>query len=270
MRSRRLKAPDIFAIKREMSPLLFVNRNRLRLIVGISILLLLITAYLMLYNTYFGVLALTLSADVGEAVLLWGLLGFLVLISLFSVFLAMPLMLGFLKMAQNTLERGACDLRDLFSPFADRKSYRRALYLSFAGYWKIGVTVLAVFLTCALFSHFFFGSLIAGLLCGVIVLLEICLSIWLLLRRFPLLAVALYSELPMRDAKRIARGMRARMPACGFLFFLSFIPAILLGLVTIGVLLIGDTLPRMALSYFCYCKRMNETIIRSEENKQHE
>ena len=35
-------------------------------------------------------------------------------------------------------------------------------------------------------------------------------------------------------------------------FIISFLPSILLGILTLGIYLVWETLPKMAISYFCY------------------
>ena len=57
----------------------------------------------------------------------------------------------------------------------------------------------------------------------------------------------------------------------GCVFFIGFLPWLLLGICTLGLLLLWDTLPRMLITYFRYSDAINQmTIIQSEEYRNHE
>ena len=125
--------------------------------------------------------------------------------------------------------------------------------------------VLAVTATCGAAMYFFGGNLLAGILCGVAVLLEVFLWLFLVLRRFPVFAVAFDEELSIKDARRIAKEMARYDRLGGMRFFFAYLPRILLGLLTFGVYLLWDVLPCIGVAYFSYCKQMNDMIIGSEE-----
>ena len=125
--------------------------------------------------------------------------------------------------------------------------------------------VLAAGATCGAAGYFFPEELWAGFLCGVAVLIEILLWLFLVLRRFAVFAAAFYEDLSIRDARKIAKTIAKHNRFGGVRFFFAYLPRILLGILTFGVYLLWDVLPCMGVAYFSYCKQMNDMIIRSEE-----
>ena len=51
----------------------------------------------------------------------------------------------------------------------------------------------------------------------------------------------------------------------GVRYGIGFYPRIVLSLLTLGVLLLADVLPRMLIAYFRLCNKLNEITTRSEE-----
>ena len=269
MHTRKVKAPDAFEIRAKAGEILAVRGNRLMLIEACVVLLITVMLYFVLY-TSFGIVYEAVFADAEPWMsVLWSALYGLILF-LLTLFFTVPLFLGLLRMAWDMENGNETTLPRLFSSFESRKLYGRSLRLSFGAVWRVGLIAVTVALTYEVTRYFFAGSLFAGVLCGLAVLLEIFIGILLCLRRFPTLAVAMYEQTPLSQARRIARELTRLCPSGGVLFFLSFVPHILLGIATFGIFLIWEVLPRMCVSYFLYCRKMNEMIIRSEEYKKHE
>lgn len=267
MKKRTYSSPGFADAYREAGQILGLGGNRLLLIEAILLALLTVLLYVFLCNTYFALLGYWIGGDVlWLSIALEVLLGFL--ISLLTLFFTLPLLIGLFGLAGN-IERGrACVLADLFAPFSSAQAYRRALVLAWGAFWRFGLIVLAVMLTCHLGMYFFPGSLLAGLLCGVAVAIEIFVGLMLCVKRFASMAVALYEETPLSHARAAALELTRMCRTGGAIFILNLLPRILLGLLTLGVLLLWETLPRMLVAYFRYCRHMNEMIIRSEEQKQ--
>lgn len=267
MSKHQKPSADFASAYREAGQILGSNGNRLLLIEAILISLLTVLLYVFLCDTYVILLGYWMyGTDLWLSVVLSVLLG--VLISLLTLFFTIPLLIGLFGLAGDVEQGRACVLADLFSPFSSAKTYRRALALSWGAFWRLGLTVLAVSLTCHVGVLFFEGSLLAGLICGVAVAVEILVGLWLCGKCFSSLSVAHSSDVPIKDAREYAKGIWRMCRTGGAIFVLNLLPRILLGLLTLGVLLLWDTLPRMLVAYFRYCRYMNEMIIRSEEYKQ--
>lgn len=84
-------------------------------------------------------------------------------------------------------------------------------------------------------------------------------------RRFHVVAVVLRKDMSLREAKRMTKKWRGF--ACSNRFELHFFLWFILGLLTFGILLVWDTLPRMALIYFGYAEEMEKNTIQLEEDK---
>ena len=269
MQKHRVKSPDAFDVRTKAGEILASRGNRLLLIEALIVFLIITPLYTTLYSAYDAIcngLQQSLT-PIQQSAILWT---YVALTAILTLFFILPLLLGLLRMSwemENGLETS---LIRLFSSFQDRKAYGRALALSFGAFWRVGLVVLTVWLTCMLTLRFFSRSLLAGLLCGLAVLAETVIGFLLCMRHFPTLAIAMYEQMSLKDARAIAKSMTKVCPFGGALFFFSFVPQIVLGLLTFGIFLIWEVLPRMCVSYFLYCKEMNEMIIRSEEYKKHE
>lgn len=263
LKQSRLSSPDFARAYREAGSILAERGNRLMLIEAIIVLLTEVSLYIMLHNVFFTALeAWIFGENQPVSVALHVLYG--VLVSALVLFVTLPSLVGLFFLAGN-MERGReVVLADLFSPFSSAKQYGRALRLSWGIFLRLGLTAAAVALTCGAALYWFAGNVLAGIVCGFLVLGEICLGLFWCARTFPLMAVAVYDETPIGQAREIARSM-TRMCRGGTVFFFGWIPWILLGILTVGILLLWDTLPRMTVAYFRYCRQMNDMIIRSEE-----
>lgn len=267
MSNRQKPSADFASAYREAGQILGSNGNRLLLIEAILISLLTVLLYVFLCDTYMILLGYWIyGVNLWLSVALSVLLG--VLISLLTLFFTFPLLIGLFGLAGDMEQGRTCVLADLFAPFSSVQTYRRALALSWGAFWRLGLIVLAVILTCNVGVLFFEGSLLAGLICGVAVAVEIFVGLWLCGKCFSSLSVAHTSEMPIKAAREYAKRSWRMCRTGGAVFVLNLLPRILLGLLTLGVLLLWETLPRMLVAYFRYCRYMNEMIIRSEEYKQ--
>ena len=195
-------------------------------------------------------------------VLLWGVGGVLLLTAI------LPLLWGVLQLA-GQVERGASPvLADVFSPFTDKESYRRAVWLSFGLLWRALGTLGITLLTYEALLRYAGGSLLWGTVGGILIVLELTLGVALLIGWFPTAAVALWErELSPAEIRVQASRMRRAHPFAGFYFFFGFLPWICLGILTVGIFLLADVLPRMSVGYFRYCNFMTDSLIRMEEER---
>jgi len=270
MRKKRIAPPDVFASSRRASEILASSGTRLILIEAIVLLIVAMSLHMVIVETATAVVDLlmpmgwhALDAIVYPSMIL--------LLLLLALFVDLPLFIGFLRLAAQIEATGEGQLATLFSSFSGKRIYRRSLRLSWGYVAWVWLLVAVAVITCAVVAVSLPEQpLLAGLLCGILVVAELALFLIPMMRAFPTLAIALDLRFSMREVRARMRWMRARMPVSGWRFLFSWLPRILLGILTFGILLIWDTLPRMAISYFVQVRRMNEMIIRSEENKEHE
>ena len=246
----------------EASVILFRRSNRLKLVEG---LLFCATAFifaLLLREACLQMAAKLTKTVTGTALL--ALTGDL-LFWLFSFFVVAPLCLGFLQMAARMANDEEVFLPELFLPLLSGKAFGSSLLTLFPFYWKISLFSL---LPNILFEvlKFYFGKPLWLVLSGGFVLIILHI-VWLLLalRAFVRLSFLLQWRMPLLAAGRANRQIAGKSFSGGGVWWLCYLPRILLGFLTIGILLIADVIPRMMISYFRYAGRMTEYAFSSEE-----
>lgn len=187
---------------------------------------------------------------------------------LYLLFFAIPMLLGPVWMA-SLLERGeSAVLADVFWAFSSRRAYRRALRLSYGFFWRFGISFVilrGLFVLLSLVLRATETRFYLWLPLGVLLLLGVGFLLFTIsLSAFP----NAWREMTPEGAARDADGARLhRRVRAGLHFFFGYMPSILLSILSVGVLLPADTLPKMLLAYFRYCRRWNELTIRSEEHR---
>ena len=253
-------------MRRESGEILAERGNRLLLIEAWMVMTLSVPLWMAVRNAC-DALWVTVAAPVelSEAfypVLLW-IVGCALLLTVI-----LPMLWGVLQLA-GRIERGESPvLADVFASFADKASYRRGVWLSFGLLWRVLGTLGVTCLTYAALLRFAGGSLLWGSVGGVLIVLELTLGVALLLGCFPVAAVALLErDLSHSEIRARASRMRRAHPFAGFYFFFGFLPWFCLGILTVGILLLADVLPRMSVGYFRYCNFMTDSLIRMEEER---
>lgn len=248
-------------ISKESGAILAQRGNRLLLIEGWMILLLSVFLYTLIDAiTRFAAELIGLSAALSVLLSLSAML-------LPLLFLTLPLFIGLMGMAHAMVEGREVLLSELFSPFTSARQYGRTLALSFAILWRLGGLLALSVLTLEGLLWIGDGTLIFGLLGGFLILIEWAVGLLLSARAFPMMAL---SYLLPRASLREVRRMRARFPSPvyhGTAFCIRQLPSFLLGVLTVGILLLADWLPRTSISYVLYCKTVFESMIRLEENR---
>lgn len=270
MKQNRIAPPDVFSSHKRASEILETSGCRLVLIEAIVLLIVAAALHMVVIET-----AVTI-ADIGMAMGRQAMEeivypSMILLLLLLGLLVDLPLFIGFLRLAAEIEATGEGRLTTLFSSFSGARIYRRSLRLAWGYFAWVVLLVVVAILSCAVVAVSLSEQpLLTVAVGGVLVVAELALFLIPMMRAFPTLAIALDLRFSMRATRQRMRLMRERMPVSGWRFFLSWLPRILLGILTFGILLIWDTLPRMAVSYFVQVRRMNEMIIRSEENKEHE
>ncbi len=209
--------------------------NRLLLIEAQSILLLLFSVYLMLSYS-FSFFAITLLDELWIRVTVDFLFG--LLLAAFAICLVLPLFFGLFFMAWRMACGEACTLSYLFVAFGDRSAYVRAIW----GMRFLIVVGMLLSIGASALEFLFFADAPSAFWDAVTPIL--CLVFACLLSAPFYLHV--YEALTERERGSITPARRIRRAArFGGIFF----PWLLLGLLTVGVLLIADVFPRMLIFY---------------------
>ena len=238
--------------KRRAGEVLSMHGNRLLLTQALLVCIVPVS----LYGVFDYVFA-ALSLLVGENELGASLLGgaYALVCVLLTLFLTLPLWSGLLFLADAMVKGERAVLADLFRAFSSGREYRRALSLAWQLLWRVClVLVLALAASFAIgawnpeswlatFLYTFLGCLAAFLLFGS--------AVRHFLRPYLFVRCADLSERARAD---VARAHFYKGGKVGFFYWLSFLPWILLGLLTLGILLLVDVFPRMLLTYVLTCE----------------
>ena len=256
---QKIKAPDVADARRQAGDVLAHRGNRLLLIEALIVLLIPFGLYFFLNMAFSSLSELFLAREMELPMVLLTVL-YPLLLLLYTLFFTVPLIFGLLRLAHGMICEEDVVLADLFSPFFTRKGYRCAVRLSWTLLWRAAVGVLAIAAIAFLVPVAVPDPIGAVLLCGILILAVVILDLVWLLRQFPLFAVAMYQELQLPDVRRGARTLTWLCPGGGVRFFLYFVPQICLGLLTFGIFLIWEVLPRMCISYLLYCNRIHDKM----------
>ena len=157
-----------------------------------------------------------------------------------GIFFALPVVLGLFRFAKQMQAGESPVLMDLFYYLSNGKRYRQGLRITRLA----SIKILLAILTVNTVNFFCPIAWLCGILTSVVIILSI---IWLLFPYSKLNALLKGEDKPVRR-----RG--------GLRLVWFFLPWILLGLVSIGLLLVLDVIPRMMLTYFCDCNRTQNPI----------
>ena len=261
MREKR-ELPRVGLLRRSARDVLAVQENRLILIEAQVLLLLFVALYITLSQTFWALQSM-LAAISGMDLTIPLFAVYLVALTLLAVLLLLPAVIGFLRLA-GRMERGErVVLSELFGVFSDKGLYQWAKRISRRWFWRIALTVTVIEVTVSLSSSLFAGSLLAALICSGIVILELIGGLWLILKDFSMLAGCLFPE----DFGRARTSAHRRSVRSALHFIVGFLPWLLLGVLSFGILLLWEVLPCMAISYFGYCRELKDQNlnIHSEE-----
>ncbi len=248
--------------------------HRLTLVMSLLFFLLSAAPYFLLKTAaelLFAVLPLTqLAGEILLALLVPGLW------LLHSLLVVLPLWQGYMALAVSMAEEGEADPHLLLSAFSGKTEYRRALSGAWAVLWRMGLvalSVLAVYLYAAKqYADSPLHALVSALVIILLVLLGLC---WCLSLYGMGYFGARHRRMPWRTVRKQTRELLSRSPLLPLRFAFYFLPRILLGLLTLGIYLVADLVPRMALCAICDCRDREtlftkQTVTISEEIEKHE
>ncbi len=253
LRQKRLPGVNFHRLWRESGEVLASQSNRLTLILATMVALSPLPFYRVIWRL---VRLIPVACFPGKEMLSYGIAALFILAM--TLFISLPLLCGLPWMASE-MERGrAVLLQDVFRSFADRRSYRAALEISFSVLWRIA---LLCGLEIALYQLLFFLSegAVTVMVLGIPLYLGVFIFWYLLaMRGFLLTYFALRQPgEPMN--------MQPYAVSAAIHYGMGFFPWIVLSVLTLGILLLADTLPRMLIAYFRLCNQLNEITTRSED-----
>lgn len=258
MKRKTVSVPNFSDLQCQSVEILAQNGNRLRLMGAWMLGMIFVPLYMLLWQ------ALMLLPKP-----LFGLdntFCFTILAVLLTLFALMPYLYGILQMARLMASGEETVLADVFLPFSSPRAYGKAVRVSFGVFWKLWLIFDIAAGICYLTATLAPSNLLAALVAGMLVVCEVLLGLVLCLFGYARVWAESQDGITWRKAAKTTRAFFRTCPAGGLWFFFVYIPRIALGLVTLGVLLLADVLPRMFVSYFRYCDMINESMIQLEEN----
>lgn len=252
MKQKRLPGVNFHRLWRESGEVLSQNSNRLTLMLAIMVAL----SPLPIYRALFAVRSALVMYLPERELMIRG--GVVIAMLCLTLFFALPLAVGLLWLASETEQGRAAPLQDVFWAFSSGLTYRVSLGISFSAFWRI---LLLVGVETALYRLVFWlsGGAVAILMLGILLYLG-AFVLWYLfaMRGF------LQAFVALRTPSATAR-MQPYARSAALHYAMGFFPWTVLSLLTLGVLLLADVLPRMLIAYFRLCSELNEITTRSEE-----
>lgn len=236
----------------EADAILATGANRLVLIEAILVLCL----FAALFSSLSSALSLGLGSLIGTTDFALRLLNDLISLSFVAlvVFFAAPVVLGVFRLGALMQAGKTPVLGDMFYYLSNCRLYLLALRTSWIGSLKLLVAIAAIDAIGMIWTSLVPDTLLFDILSIFVIAIVIFLYlIWLL---FP------YSKLYFwlqKDEAPKEREVYLHAPRGGVRFLWFFLPWLLLGMVSIGLLLVLDVFPRMMLTYFCDCERKHLT-----------
>jgi hypothetical protein len=246
---------NIRQLRGEAGAVLNRGSNRLNLILGIMISVSPLMLYSAIFSAFGALEPMLWDAGLGK-VAPWILIALLYLL---TQLVTLPLLHGLMGMAYRMENGEDVELTDVFRSFSSGRLYLKALLDTWLGLLFLAA-LIALEWGVSLFALYFFGDLAGGILLSVLLYIAVFL-IWLF-------TLSGFFFLPYYQASE-HYGASPRMapyaPSVCKHYWLGFFPWLALSLLTFGILLLADLLPRMMIAYFRLSGKLNELTTRSEE-----
>ncbi len=259
---KRVDGIHMGLLREETDQVLARESNRFKLIQAIMLCATTVLPYFMLDTLYYLVIVPRL-AGLPTPLAFGALFLYGCTIAAFTILFALPLWVGLLRMAQGMEAGEEVILTDLFSVFSSREQYSSAFTLSAQFGWKVALlwgVERGLWLIVELVPENWkpIAVAIVPVMIGVGVL-------WFFLCRrdffYP------YFVLAENEDETDAR-MRPYAVSVASHFWKGFFGWMLLSLISFFVLLMLDVLPRMLISYFRVCRKLNETTQLEDTNHE--
>ncbi|MBQ9761159.1 MAG: hypothetical protein IJW16_07405 [Clostridia bacterium] len=263
--------------RREAGAYLAVGGNRMRLITAELICLLTVMLYVLLYNAYDAARVALLPTDHSAyAVDIALATGFDLTVLAVTLFVTVPLLCGLLRIAERITVEREVTLTELFHSFSSKHAYARAVRLSCRCLWKLAVAAVAVRWIYGLArmqtgdAYAAFGAVLA----------VVCISFLALLWSADGFYTAYFAyrneDVSVRAAYRCSQQLSRNCRAAAWHFVLEYLLWLVLSVLTAGILLLADVLPRILVSYFRFSEQIERAeatetrLYQSEDIKDHE
>ncbi len=261
MNKQRIRS-DHTAMRKAAEAMLGESGQRFPLICSLLLALFPVGLYVMLAQC----MALLVESSRGQAAWLLSLEDglFALLMIALSIYVTVPLLIGLIRQGLSVVRGKTVEVSDVFDSFSSRKRYADSLKLAFPFVIKVCLWSALIAMTYEL-AVFLSGSRAAVALGAFLIVLEAVAAILSLIRCFPVLYFYLYDDrMSPREARKRARARRRTDYRVYLGFWFGYLPHLLLGLVTFGVLLLIWVLPQMTVAYHDLCRALEE------QHEQHE
>ncbi len=223
--------------------------NRMTLVQAILVCLLFVPLCVSVFNAYSVMMMLFPLAGAWQAV---GIFALLSVYELLALFLILPTLMGLYAMAAGICEGRAVTVAELFCCFTTKRRYRRAL--AFGGRAVVRfciVSALCIIADASLSLLFPGSSAILWVRIAVIILLCVGGILWHFASYTALFFTVEHTDLPVSVTCEMPHTHMAGKPLPrGLRFFGYAALRLLLGLLTLGILWIWDTVPRLLITYY--------------------
>ena len=252
MKQKRLPGVDFSCLWRESGEVLSRGSNRLTMILAIMV----AVTPLPLYQAMNAVRSILVSRLPEWGMLFYG--GFALLMMFFTLFFTFPLLFGLLRMASEMEQGREASLQDVLGSFSDGHSYLDAVRISAPLFGRLLILCVAEVVATRLVL-----SLVASR--GVVLLLGALTVIGVFVLWFRFAARDFLRAYLTLKSPSCPERMQPYARSLAVHYGWGFLPWIVLSLLTFGILLLADVLPRMLIAYFRLCNKLNEITTRSEE-----
>ncbi len=261
--AQRQFRPDQGLIRRQAAELVGASGQRMSLVFSLLLALSPAGLYVLLGQSF----SLLFESTQGQAPWILSLEEFVyaILLIALSVYVTLPMIKGLVRQGRAVARGEEVEVSDVFFSFSSAARYRDSIRMSFPGVIRIclwGGVISLTYETAAYFS----ASRAVVLVGSLLIVAEGAVALLFLLRSFPVLFFYLYDDrMSPTDARRRARE-RCRTDYGAYVaFWLGYLPHLLLGLLTLGVLLITHVLPHMTVAYHLLCREAEERHAAQEE-----
>lgn len=235
------------AVRHRAGEFLSTGENRLLLVGCVSILLVFVALYSTVIYTFVTILScFEMGKMLFEALIAFFLIFLVGLTFLFTL----PMLYGSVFVAFRITVGQRAFLTDLFYMLSSHRVYARFLVLSAPMGFRLLWLALGCLLSCRgiplLGLPVLMEKFLVPCCCALLALLFCARSC----RDFGTLYAAFRTpECSAQEIRRVMRKQKKQAFEVGSRYFFGFLPHILLGLVTFGLLLLADVVPRMLLTY---------------------
>ena len=252
LKQKRLPGVDFSCLWRESGEVLSRGSNCLTMILAIMV----AVTPLPLYQAILSVGSILMERAPKQTALIFG--GIAISLFSISVFFALPLLVGLLRMASEMEQGRDVSLQDALGSFSDGRSYLDALRISAPLFGRLLILCAAEICATRL-ALSLVASRGVALLLGAVTVLGVFV-LWFRFAARDFLRAYLTLQTPSRP-ERMQPYARSLAVHYGW----GSLPWLVLSLLTFGILLLADVLPRMLIAYFRLCNKLNEITTRSEE-----